>query len=42
MVNICKRAVESLLGGSPHANVYKWLERQRRLLKKRSFEEGGF
>ncbi|HYD03468.1 MAG TPA: KH domain-containing protein [Alphaproteobacteria bacterium] len=27
----CKRAVESLLGGSPHANVYKWLERQKKL-----------
>jgi len=42
MVSICKRALESLLSGSPHANVYKWLERQRRLLKKRTLEDGGF
>jgi ribosomal RNA assembly protein len=42
MVGVCKRALESLLSGSPHANVYKWLERQRRLLKKRTLEEGGF
>jgi ribosomal RNA assembly protein len=25
-----RRAIESLLAGSPHAHVYKWLERQRR------------
>lgn len=42
MVSVCKRAVESLLAGSPHANVYKWLERQRKLLKRRTLEEGGF
>lgn len=42
MVGICKRALESLLGGSPHANVYKWLERQRRLMKRRSLEDIGF
>lgn len=42
MVSICKRAIESLLSGSPHKNVYKWLERQRRMMKRRSFEEGGF
>jgi ribosomal RNA assembly protein len=42
MTGLCKRAVESLLSGSPHANVYKWLERQRRTIKKRSIEEGGF
>lgn len=29
-----KRAIESLLSGSPHANVYKFLERRRRELKK--------
>lgn len=32
---IAKRAMESLLSGSPHANVYKWLERKRRELKHR-------
>ena len=42
MVSICKRSVESLLSGSPHANVYKWLERQRRLMKRKSLEGGGF
>lgn len=31
-VTLARRAVESLLSGSPHANVYKWLERQRREL----------
>ncbi len=42
-VGTCKRAVESLLGGSPHANVYKWLERQRKLIKKHGLEdEKGF
>jgi ribosomal RNA assembly protein len=41
-VSACKRAVESLLGGSPHANVYKWLERQKKIMKQRSVEESGF
>ena len=30
-VAIAKRAVESLLAGSPHSSVYKWLEKQRRM-----------
>jgi len=30
-----KKAVESLLLGSPHANVYKWLEKNRRILKEK-------
>ncbi|MFP4567949.1 MAG: KH domain-containing protein [Candidatus Woesearchaeota archaeon] len=30
-----KRAVESLLLGSPHANVYKLLEKNRRLIKEK-------
>ena len=33
-VGIARRAIESLLSGSPHANVYKWLEKQRRDIKK--------
>lgn len=32
-VSLARRAVESLLSGSPHANVYKWLEKQRRGLR---------
>lgn len=32
---IARRAVESLLSGSGHANVYRWLEKQRRELKRR-------
>ncbi len=31
-----RRAVESLLRGSTHANVYKWLEKRRRDLKRRA------
>ena len=34
-----RRAVESLLKGSTHANVYKWLERRRREMKRRSMIE---
>lgn len=29
-VSMAKRAIESLLGGSTHAAVYKWLEKQRK------------
>ncbi len=32
-VRACKRAVESLLQGAPHAVVYKWLERRRKNMK---------
>lgn len=42
MCAICKKAVETLLSGSPHANVYKWLERQRKLIKKKDLAMGGF
>lgn len=34
-VRTCKRAVESLLQGAPHAVVYKWLERRRKDMKAR-------
>ncbi len=37
-VDTARRAIESLLSGSPHANVYKWLEKQRRILKKSQLE----
>ena len=36
-VGVCRRAVESLIAGSRHSAVYKFLERQRRELKKREF-----
>lgn len=36
---IARRAIESLLSGQPHASVYKWLEHQRKELKKREFGE---
>lgn len=32
---IAKKAVESLLLGSPHANVYKWLEKNKRIQKEK-------
>ena len=34
-----RQAVESLLRGSTHANVYKWLEKRRRELKRRAIME---
>ena len=34
-----RQAVESLLRGSTHANVYKWLEKRRRELKRRAIIE---
>lgn len=34
-----RRAVESLLQGSPHSNVYKWLEKRRREVKRRELIE---
>lgn len=37
--NIAKRAIESLLKGSTHANVYKWLETQRRKLNMERYQE---
>ena len=36
-VSIARRATESLLRGSPHRNVYKFLENQRRELKQQNF-----
>jgi ribosomal RNA assembly protein len=33
-----KKAIESLLNGSPHSSVYKWLEKRRRDVKRREFE----
>ncbi len=33
--SIARRAIENLLRGSPHGNVYKWLEKQRREMKRK-------
>ena len=38
-VSLARRAVEALLKGSPHANVYKFLERERRKLHMQKIEE---
>lgn len=32
-VAVCKKAIESLLSGSPHSSVYKWLEKYRKQQK---------
>ena len=37
--SMAKRAVEALLRGSTHANVYKWLEKRRRELKRKRIIE---
>jgi len=37
-VALARRAIESLLNGSPHASVYKWLEKKRVELKRRELQ----
>lgn len=32
-VGVAKRAVEMLVRGSPHASIFRWLEKQRRIMK---------
>lgn len=39
MLPLARRAVESLLSGSRHANVYKWLEKRRKEVKRAMFEQ---
>lgn len=34
-----KKAVESLLQGSPHSNVYRWLEKNKRVLKEKQIKD---
>ncbi len=34
-ISVARKAIESILGGSPHSNVYAWLEKQQKLLKQR-------
>ncbi|MEM4282358.1 MAG: KH domain-containing protein [Candidatus Woesearchaeota archaeon] len=38
MLPLARRAIESLLAGSKHATVYKWLEKRGKELKIRSYE----
>ena len=38
-IHVARRAIEMILKGSPHATVYRWLEKMRRELKRREFEE---
>ncbi len=38
MIAFARRAVESILGGSPHKNVYTWLEKRRKELRKRELK----
>ncbi|MBT3985490.1 RNA-processing protein [archaeon] len=37
-VAMAKQAIEMLLEGSPHGNVYKWLDNKKRELIRREFE----
>ncbi len=41
-IGTAKRAVEMLLAGSQHAAVYKWLERQRKNMRKAELGVEGF
>ncbi len=34
-VPVARKAIEMLIEGSNHSSVYKWLEKQRRIMKKR-------
>ena len=36
-VSVARKAVASLIKGSPHSSVYKWLEKNRKELKHREF-----
>lgn len=38
-VGLARKAVESLISGSQHSNVYRWLEKQRREIKKKEIVE---
>ena len=39
-VPACRKAVEKLLSGSQHSTVYRWLEKQRREIRKKKAIEG--
>ncbi|MEK6916602.1 MAG: KH domain-containing protein [Nanoarchaeota archaeon] len=38
-IHIARKAVEMIIKGSPHSTVYTWLEKRKRQLKRRDFEE---
>lgn len=38
-VAIARRAIDSLLSGSPHGNVYKWIDKKVKELIKQKFEQ---
>ncbi len=38
-LHLARKAVEMLIKGSPHSNVYQWLERRKRETKRREYEE---
>jgi len=38
-VPVARQALEMILEGAPHGNVYKWLENKRREMIRRQFEE---
>ncbi|MBL7051408.1 RNA-processing protein, partial [Candidatus Woesearchaeota archaeon] len=38
-VSIARQALEMLLEGSPHGNVFKWLDMKKKDLIRREFEE---
>ena len=38
-IHIARKAVEMIIKGSPHSTVYTWLEKMKRQLKRRVFEE---
>ena len=38
-VALAKRAIDALLSGAPHSTVYRMLERARRDMKRKNFEE---
>ncbi len=39
-VAICRQAVEKLLAGSQHSSVYRWLEKQRKIMKRKEAIQG--
>ncbi|MBW2995855.1 KH domain-containing protein [Candidatus Woesearchaeota archaeon] len=40
-VALARRAVEGLLKGSKHGNIYKWLEKRRKEIIQKEFEQRG-
>ena len=38
-IHLARKAIEMLIKGSPHSNVYKWLEKMKREVIRREYEE---